>query len=242
MTASAPATGTSASGRQSTSMPTVQIVGDQPAAEAAPPRGHFGIMPIQRAHRPRRADRPANAAVRAAAHARPPDPSEPARRVPTASRNARMSSVNRVGLSTLRLNRIKPHGRAARARSRVPRPTRRQAGNTGNESARSHRRGLTAPPPRVKARNANFSGRRTGRRPISGFRRIPRPRSAVANGRPWHGIDAFGTEIGLADDQLTIAEQAWKLPLQAMGRPSSPLLQSGARPVGRRRSRPAWHR
>ena len=43
-------------------------------------------------------------------------------------------------------------------------------------------------------------------------------RLAGGRERSDHGtvVDAFGSEIGLADDQLTIAEQAWKLPLQAM--------------------------
>ena len=88
------ATGTSATGRQSTSMPSArEIGGDQPRAEPRGCEARAPVAVVESRRRRRPADSAASAAARAAARGRPPDRPAPARRV----RPPRANSADQAG-------------------------------------------------------------------------------------------------------------------------------------------------
>ncbi len=187
------ATGTSAIGRQSTSMPSARrSARDQPGAEPRRRKPCRDVAIVEPAVGRRRADRPASAAGRAAAPGRPPDRPAPARRVPTASRNSATSCVTWAGVSMLRLNRMKPHGSASRRNARSSAVS-VEAGKAGDESARRHRRGLAVAPAGVK--RASVQLRRTTHWPPAALRLLQNWTGLVAAAeRPDHGaiVDALG--------------------------------------------------
>ena len=96
-------TGTSASGRQSTSMPSAaEIVRDQPGAELRGRKPRGAVAVVERAVEARRADSSASAAARAAAPGRPPGRSAPGRCGRRVRATPPPGRVTCAGVSTLR--------------------------------------------------------------------------------------------------------------------------------------------
>ena len=153
-----------------------------PAAISRPP-SRAASSPVRRValdtarHRPHPADRPANAAARAAAPGRLPDRPEPAHRGRARSRNDAVSALTCAGTVDIALEQDQAErvGRAQKGGL-----VRLDAGPrySADECARRHRRGLTACGVQGSSRAPiNSSGRRIGRRRPSGWSRIPMPRS-----------------------------------------------------------------
>ncbi len=183
-------TGTSASGRQSTLMPSgSRSDGDQPGAQSGRGEAQRRIAVVELPHRPRPADRPASAAGRAAAPGPPSWSTRTGASAPTSCKASATRPVTWALSSMLRLNRIRPHGRASRRKARSSAVRVGPDSPVMNARAR-HRRGLTCAAPRGSrqaAQSISWLAQRNRRRPTSGSSKAAPPPRGCRTDRPWRG-------------------------------------------------------
>ncbi len=206
---SAPATGTSAIGRQSTSMPNAArsaAINRAPSRAAASPSSDPGH---RARHKRRPVDKPANPAAPAAARVHPPGRSGPAHRGRRPSGTPRSAGAAASGPAIFRLKRIKPHGCASLTKPPLL-ARQRRSGNAGDERAhlgrlaRAQREGQ-ASRPSVPLDNAAAAGSlQVAAHPGGLLRRSEWPDQGAV-------IDALGAEIGAADDRLLDRRAGWDI-------------------------------